>query len=255
MPPACRTPTFSRSARSKAAGGLLRREPGPADHRFASRCRLSSVRSNVTTTNTAVTALPISPSASTWNRPRREWSRSPSGGRQKITPTACANSSMSTIQMPPASGLSRTTCRLIRPAPSMRHSLPPKPAAFCNAWSSPTTPEHARWLKYGRDRRGARPPAPGSQNRPAQAPRQRNRCMGATTKCRRRPHHTGVHDRKACANRPRLSHLAQRGHHHRLSPKVGDGGNRKGGISWGCLTPPLLHRRSDMPCPKITSSS
>ena len=40
-----------------------------------------------------------------------------------------------------------------------------------------------------------------------------------------------------------------------LSPKVGDGGNREGGISWGCLTPPLLHRRSDMPCPKITSSS
>jgi hypothetical protein len=40
-----------------------------------------------------------------------------------------------------------------------------------------------------------------------------------------------------------------------LSLKVGDGGNRKGGISWGCLTPPLLHRRSDMPCPKITSSS
>src|SRR5712664_576968 len=39
-----------------------------------------------------------------------------------------------------------------------------------------------------------------------------------------------------------------------LSLKVGDGGNRKGGISWGCLTPPLLHRRSDMPCPKITSS-
>ena len=40
-----------------------------------------------------------------------------------------------------------------------------------------------------------------------------------------------------------------------LSLKVGDGGNRKGGISWGCLTPPLLHRRSDMPCPTITSSN
>ena len=40
-----------------------------------------------------------------------------------------------------------------------------------------------------------------------------------------------------------------------LSPEVGDVGNREGGISWGCLTPPLLHRRSDMPCPKITSSS
>jgi tetratricopeptide (TPR) repeat protein len=44
-------------------------------------------------------------------------------------------------------------------------------------------------------------------------------------------------------------------HRNELSPKVGDGGNRKGGISWGCLTPPLLHRRSDMPCPKVTSSS
>ncbi|UPJ84971.1 replication initiator protein A (plasmid) [Bradyrhizobium sp. 183] len=40
-----------------------------------------------------------------------------------------------------------------------------------------------------------------------------------------------------------------------LSPKVGDGGNRKGGISWGCSTPPLLHRRSDMPSPTITSSN
>jgi hypothetical protein len=40
-----------------------------------------------------------------------------------------------------------------------------------------------------------------------------------------------------------------------LSLEVGDGGNREGGISWGCLTPPLLHQRSDMPCPKLTSSS
>ncbi len=39
-----------------------------------------------------------------------------------------------------------------------------------------------------------------------------------------------------------------------LWPEVGDGGNREGGISWGCLTPPLLQRRSDMPCPTITSS-
>src|SRR6266436_2270463 len=39
-----------------------------------------------------------------------------------------------------------------------------------------------------------------------------------------------------------------------LSLKVGDGGNRKGGISWGCLTPPLLHRRSDMPCPKNSAN-
>src|ERR1700720_4187483 len=43
------------------------------------------------------------------------------------------------------------------------------------------------------------------------------------------------------------------GSNEELSPKVGDGGNREGGISWGCLTPPLLHRRSDMPCPRILS--
>jgi hypothetical protein len=32
-----------------------------------------------------------------------------------------------------------------------------------------------------------------------------------------------------------------------LWPKVGDGMKGKGGVSWGCLTPPLLHRRSDTP--------
>jgi hypothetical protein len=49
--------------------------------------------------------------------------------------------------------------------------------------------------------------------------------------------------------------LEQAGLLHELSSKVGDGGNREGGISWGCLTPPLLHQRSDMPCPTITLSS
>jgi Domain of unknown function (DUF4328) len=38
-----------------------------------------------------------------------------------------------------------------------------------------------------------------------------------------------------------------------LSQKVGDGANREGGISWGCLTTSLLHQRSDMPCRTITS--
>src|SRR5262245_32277250 len=40
-----------------------------------------------------------------------------------------------------------------------------------------------------------------------------------------------------------------------LCAEVGDGANRKGGISWGCLTTSLLHRRSDMPCQTITLSS
>src|SRR6266540_3159830 len=56
---------------------------------------------------------------------------------------------------------------------------------------------------------------------------------------------------EACAS----SHYWSRELQAELSLKVGDGGNREGGISWGCLTPPLLHRRSDMPCPKIALSS
>jgi hypothetical protein len=43
--------------------------------------------------------------------------------------------------------------------------------------------------------------------------------------------------------------------YYELLAKVGDGPNREGGISWGCLTPPLLHSRSDMPCPTITLSN
>ena len=34
---------------------------------------------------------------------------------------------------------------------------------------------------------------------------------------------------------------------HELWAKVGDGVKGQGGVSWGCLKPPLLHRRSDTP--------
>jgi integrase len=60
-----------------------------------------------------------------------------------------------------------------------------------------------------------------------------------------------IEARKLCNGQ---SHIIRSERGGELSPEVGDGGNRKGGISWGCLTPPLLHRRSDMPCPTITSS-
>ncbi len=117
------------------------RQPIPAER----------ARSSVMTTSTAVTAPSISSSASTCIGHGAR-SRSPSGGRQKITPTACANSSMSIIPMPPASGLCRTTCPPIRPAPSMKHSLPPKPAAFCNAWSSTTPPSMPAGSTWSRSR-------------------------------------------------------------------------------------------------------
>ena len=76
--------------------------------------------------------------------------RSPSGGRQKITPTACASSSMSIIPTPRASGWCRITCRPTQPAPSMRPSHPPKPGEFCAASSSttlPSTPVGSTWSR------------------------------------------------------------------------------------------------------------
>ena len=40
-----------------------------------------------------------------------------------------------------------------------------------------------------------------------------------------------------------------------LSPKVGEGVNRGRRHIVGVFEPPLLHRRSDMPCPTITLSN
>jgi transposase len=77
-------------------------------------------------------------------------SRSPNGARPKTTPNACANSPMSIIPTPSASGWCRTTFRPTRPAPSMRPSRPPKPDASCAAWSSttpPSTPAGSTWSK------------------------------------------------------------------------------------------------------------
>jgi len=64
-----------------------------------------------------------------------------------------------------------------------------------------------------------------------------------------------AHIRSLAARLHLVNQQIKQAQQNELSLKVGDGGNREGGISWGCLTPPLLHRRSDMPCPKITSSS
>jgi transposase len=71
---------------------------------------------------------------------------------RKTTPNACANLSMSIIPMPRASGSYRTTCRPTRPAPSMRHSRPPKPDEFCVAWSSTTPPSMPVGSTWSRSR-------------------------------------------------------------------------------------------------------
>ena len=138
-------------------------------------------------------------------------SRSPSGGRQKTLPSACANSSMFIIPMPRASGSCKTSCRPTRLVPFMRHSRPPKLGEFCAAWSS-TTPQACQLAQHGRDRdRRAARPVPGPSNRRPQAPHQRNRRKGTTTKRRQRPHQMDVHNRKSPRqNGPRLSRPIQR---------------------------------------------
>jgi hypothetical protein len=61
--------------------------------------------------------------------------------------------------------------------------------------------------------------------------------------------------RPACCRGQARRHSRSRLLSSELSLEVGNGANREGGISWGCLRPPLLHRRRDMPCPTITWSN
>ena len=67
---------------------------------------------------------------------------------------ACANSSMSIVPMPSASGLCRITCRPTQPVPSTRHSRPPKPGAFCDGWSSTTPPSTQVGSTWSKSRSG-----------------------------------------------------------------------------------------------------
>src|SRR5215203_5611105 len=108
---------------------------------------------NDTITSIAVTAPSISLSFSTPIGLGAR-SRSPSGAPPRITPNACANSSMFTIQTPTRSGSSRTTCRATRPAPSTRLSIRPKPGASCAASSSTTPPSTPAGSTWSRSRSG-----------------------------------------------------------------------------------------------------
>ena len=71
----------------------------------------------------------------------------------------------------------------------------------------PLHPQACQLAQHGRDRdRRAPRPMPGSQNRRPQAPHQRNRRMGETTKHHRRTHQMDVHNRKSPSqNGPRIS--------------------------------------------------
>ena len=173
-----------RSARSQAAGGLLRREPGPAHRRGAP--------ADPGRAGTARTLrLRVSPQRhrQSLRLPRRRIgpgarSRSPSGAPPKTTPNACANSSMSIIPTPRASGSCRTTCRPTRPAPSMRPSRPPRPGASCAASSSTTPPSTPAGSTWSRSRSACcSGQCLGPPHRRPKAPRQRNRRMGTAAKC------------------------------------------------------------------------
>ena len=164
--------------------------------RCASRSRPSRANSNATITSIAATAPSISSSAST-STGRGARSKSPSGAQPKTTPNACANSPMSIIPTPSASGLSRITCRPTRPAPSTRPLRPPKLGALAPL-GVPLHPQACQLAQHGRDRdRRAARSVPGPQNRRLEAPRQRNRRVGTTAKRRCRPHQMDVHNRQS----------------------------------------------------------
>ena len=85
-----------------------------------------------------------------WCIPKVDGEYVASGGRLKITPTACANSSMSIIPPPRASASCRITCRPTRPARSTRPLRLPRPGESCAASSSTTpqsTPVGSTWLR------------------------------------------------------------------------------------------------------------
>src|SRR5712671_206609 len=177
--------------------------------RCASQSRPSRASLNATIASTAATAPSISSSSST-SIVLGARSRSLSGGRQKITPNACANSSTSIIPMPNTSGWSRITCRPTRAAPpglparrSPPHFAPP---------GVPLHPQARQLAQHGRDRDRRTPrPVPGPQNRRPKLAPPRNRRLGTTTKRRRRPHQMDVHNRQSPRqNGPRLSRHIQR---------------------------------------------
>src|SRR5258708_6894231 len=144
----CSTSTPKRRIPSDPSSASMKARSS-SSARYASQFRPNRASLNATITSTAATAPSISSSSSTCIVPGAT-SRSPSGALQKTTPNACASSSMSTIPMPSTFGSCRTTCRPTRLAPSMRLFRPPKPGAFCAAWSSttpPSTPVGSTWSR------------------------------------------------------------------------------------------------------------
>jgi transposase len=127
--------------------------PSSSSERCASPLRPSPASSNATITSTAATVPSISSSSST-RIGRGARSRSPNGAPPKTMPTACANSSRSTIPMPPAFASCRTTCRFTRSAPSTRPLHRPKPGASCAAWNSTTLPSMPAGSTWSRSRSG-----------------------------------------------------------------------------------------------------
>ena len=129
-----------RSARSEAAGGLLRREPDPAHRRGApadpGRSRASS---SATTASTSAMERPTCSSSSTCIGPGAR-SKSPTAAPQSTSPPACANSLTFTFPRPSASGSCWTICRPTR-AGALYQAFPAaKRDACCAGWSSTMSP-------------------------------------------------------------------------------------------------------------------
>ena len=194
-----------RGARSQAPGRLFRREPDPAHRRGApadpGRSRASS---SATIASTGAMERPICSSSSTCIDPGAR-SRSPTAAPQSTSPPACANSPTSTFPTPSGSVSCWTICRPTPPAHSTRPS-PLRSATRAAPAGVPLCPQARQLAEHGRDRdrRAARP-----MSRPAHrhqgATRRRDRRLGTTAQCFRRPHQMDVHNRKSPRqNGPRL---------------------------------------------------
>src|SRR6516162_3613068 len=153
MSPAWRTCSTSmlKSPIRSARWSVSTRVRHNSSARCASRSLPLQASSNVSTASISAMERPTCSSSSTCIDLGVR-SKSLSADRQKTTLTACARSSTCIVRMPSASGLCRITYRPTQPAPSTRHSRPPKLGASCDGWSSITPPSTQVGSTWSRSR-------------------------------------------------------------------------------------------------------
>ena len=120
------------------------------------------------------------------------------GGR-RLRPLHARTRRCPLSRVPRASASCRTTCRPTRPAPSMRHSRPPKPGEFCAACEFHYTPKHASWLNMVEIEIGVSAASALAAESTTQTGPSARSTTGNDNETRRRPHQLDVPTDKARA--------------------------------------------------------